>query len=100
MYAIKEFNGLHMSAISKKLYIDRTTLTRSINGIKRYVSINKKEPDARFVFPELTQDGHDFLEKWMPKVVDLEKGISLMLSDNKSFIRFVDSFYDGFSGCK
>lgn len=90
---VDKFRGEHMSYISAKGIMDRTTLTRALYSMREYASVHRDpNGDLRFVYPALTQKGGDFLEKWMPKVLELEEGLEIPAGDGEAFIRFVNFF--------
>lgn len=92
LYAISEYRGKNISYIAKKLCMDRSTLTRRINLTKQYVTLYKEPSDKRNAYPGLTPEGAEFLKKWMPKLMSLEKGIGVFVSDKENFIKFIKSF--------
>ncbi len=92
MYAISEYRGKSVAYMAEKLYMDRTTLTRQINKNKKYVLIYKNDMDKRFAYPALTPEGAEFLKKLMPKVMEIEKGLGILVSGKENFIKFIDTF--------
>lgn len=95
IFLIDKFRGENISFIAKKGIMDRTTLMRILYTIKKYVLIHKNhnlDADARYSYPALTPKGASFLEKWMPVVLELEKGLEIPTGDGEAFIRFANFF--------
>jgi DNA-binding MarR family transcriptional regulator len=91
MYAIAEYRDHHAQYISKKLFISRSSLWLFIDGMKEYVSIHKL-PGKRFKFPALTKKGSELLMIIMPKIIKIEKEISLLVKGGDFFIEFISIF--------
>lgn len=91
LYAVKEYTGKSLSFIADKLYIDRSTMSRQIAGIKAYVKLNKSG-DRRYLYPEVTEEGEAFLKRWMPKILELERGVGAFVEDKAEFVEFIHTF--------
>jgi DNA-binding MarR family transcriptional regulator len=93
MFLIDKLRGENISTIARKCVMHRTNLTKSLSGLKEYIVIHaNKGKDGRNSYPALTNKGADILEKWMPRVIELEKGLQIPTGDSESFIKFINFF--------
>lgn len=91
LYAVKQYVGKNLGYIADKLYIDRSTMSRQIAGIKEYIKL-RQSGDRRYLYPEVTEKGETFLKQWMPKVLELEQGIGVFVDNKSDFIEFIHTF--------
>lgn len=92
LYTIAEYRGNNLDYMAKKIFINYKSMRVTINSLGDYVEIHKSRKDKRSVYPALTEKGAIFLQKIMPKVIDLEEGIGIMAKDKSDFINFVYKF--------
>lgn len=91
LYAISKCKGNHLTYIANRLCTTRTGLKAALEKIPLHVVFMKKE-DKRYLYPELTEEGRKFLDKWMKKVLAIEASLGFMVEDKKSFINFIHIF--------
>ena len=92
MYALAEYRGRSISYISNKLGMDRTTLHRMISHNKAHFAFYKNPLNGINSYPALTSEGAEFLKKWMPRLLSLEKGLGFLVQDKENFINFIKKF--------
>jgi DNA-binding MarR family transcriptional regulator len=92
MYAIAEYRGKNISYIADKLFMDRSTLKRIVENNKEYIEFHKNPLDKRYMYPALTPQGAEFLKKWMPRLMSIERGLGVLVQDKENFINFIKIF--------
>lgn len=92
MYALAEYRGKSMSYIADKLFMDRSTLKRIVQNNPDYIQFYKNPLDKRYSYPALTSEGVEFLKKWMPRLMSLERGLGVLVQDKENFINFMKIF--------
>ena len=92
LYIVGELRGDNISHMARKAAMDRSTLTRAVSTMKKYISVHKDGINNRDSYPALKKAGADFLEKWMPRVLELEQGLSIPTGNPVAFIQFINFF--------
>jgi DNA-binding MarR family transcriptional regulator len=92
MYALAEYRGKSISYIADKLCMDRSTLKRIVAKNTNYIEFYKDPVDKRYAYPALTSEGAEFLKKWMPRLMSLERGLGVLVQDKENFINFIKTF--------
>lgn len=91
LYAISKYKGKHMAYMVNRLCTSRTGFRTALEKTPLYVVYTKKE-DKRYLYPELTEEGQKFLDKWLKKVLAIEYSLGFMVEDKESFLNFVHIF--------
>jgi len=80
-----------MTYMANRLCTSRTGFRTALEKAPLYVVYIQKG-DKRYLYPELTEEGQKFLDKWIKKVLAIEASLGFMVEDKKSFINFIHIF--------